>query len=160
MIIPATLDAGAARTSWRWPLTSTLPPLGALPTAPGLARAHVSAVLPGWQMGDLGDAAALVASELVTNALRASTTPAGGPCYVDGQMALIWVCLMSDWSRLLIEVHDQADGKPLMRDPGPDAETGRGLQMVDWMTSGRWGWNPKIGRPGKCVWAELHAEQD
>lgn len=152
MIVPAALD-----TNTRWPLLSTLPPLAALPTAPATARAHVNAALTGWQMDALADVAELVASELVTNALRASTMPAGGPGYADGRMALIWVCLMSDRSRLLIEVHDQAGGAPMMIAGDPDAETGRGLHLVHAMTGGDWGWNRKTARPGKCVWAVLRA---
>jgi hypothetical protein len=152
MIIPAALDTG---TRTGWPLVSTLPPLAALPTAPGVARAHVGAVLTGWQMGELSDLAQLLTGELATNALRASTTPAGGPCYVNGQMALIWICLMSDTSRLLIEVHDKVGGEPVMIDAAPDAESGRGLQMIDNLTGGEWGWQRKIGQHGKSVWAVL-----
>lgn len=151
MTAPAALDTG---TGARWPLVSTLPPLAALPTAPGTARAHVGAVLAGWGMGTLADLATLVVSELVTNALRESTMPAGGPRYVNGQMPLIWVCLLSDTYRLLLEVHDQADGEPVMIDAYPDAETGRGLQMIERLAE-QWGWNPKISQPGKCVWAVL-----
>jgi hypothetical protein len=152
VIIPAALDAG---TRAAWPLVSALPPLGALTTAPGAARAHVSAVLAEWQMGPVSDAAAVVASELTTNALRASTTPAGDARYVNGRMALIWMCLTADGSRLLIEVHDQADGVPAMKDAGLTAESGRGLQIVHAMTEGEWGWYPRAGQPGKCVWAAL-----
>jgi hypothetical protein len=152
MIIPSTLDTS---TCVRWPLVSTLPPLGALPSAPGAARAHVDIVLAEWQMGDLADTGKLVASELVTNAVKESTTPEGEPIYADRQMPLIWVCLLSDRSNLVIEVHDQARGWPVMQDAGPDAVSGRGLQMIDRLTGGQWGSNPKIGRPGKCVWAAL-----
>src|SRR5579875_592888 len=152
MIIPATLDR-STRTGW--PLVSTLPPLAALPTAPGTARAHVGAVLAHWQMSALADLAELIATELVTNALRASTTPAGGPCYVNGRVALIWVCLMSDGLRALIEVHDRAEGAPVLRDAGPYAETGRGLHLIDALTGGDWGWYSKRPQPGKCVWAVI-----
>lgn len=151
MTIPAALDAG---TRTGWPLVSSLPPLAALPTAPGTARAHVTAVLAGWKLDALAEAAQLVTSELVTNALRASTTPAGRPRYVNGRMALIWVCLMSDTSRTLIEVHDQAAGEPVIQAADPDAETGRGLQMVS-LLSEQWGWHPKIRQDGKCVWVLL-----
>ena len=152
MITPSTLDTS---TRARWPLASTLPPLGALPSAPGTARAHVDIVLAEWQMGNLADTAKLVASELVTNAVKESTTPEGDPIYANGQMPLIWVCLLSDRSNLMIEVHDQAGGWPVMQDAGPDAVSGRGLPMINALTGGQWGWNPKIGRPGKCVWALL-----
>ena len=61
----------------RWPLVSVLPPLGALTTAPASARAHIGAVLPGWHLADLTDVCQAVVSELATNALEASTGPAG-----------------------------------------------------------------------------------
>jgi hypothetical protein len=74
MIVPAALD-----TNTRWPLLSTLPPLAALPTAPATARAHVNAVLTGWQMDAQVDVAELVASELVTNALGRRARPRAAP---------------------------------------------------------------------------------
>jgi hypothetical protein len=86
MIIPAGLANG---TVTRWPLVSALPPLGALTSAPASARAHVGAVLPGWHLDDLTDACRAVVSELVTNALEASTGPTGELIYVDGRMPVI-----------------------------------------------------------------------
>ena len=123
----------------------------------GTIRAYVKVVLAVWGMGVLADVAELLASELVTNSLRASTTLAGVPSYVDGRMPLISVCLVAaaDRSRVRIEVYDQAAGEPLMKDDHPEAESGRGLQMVDLMTGGDWGWSPNIGQPGKRVWAVL-----
>ena len=76
MTVPGTLDTGIRA---RWPLASALPPLGALPSLPGTIRAHVDIVLAEWQMGDLADTAKLVASELVTNAVKEFTTPEGEP---------------------------------------------------------------------------------
>ena len=58
-----------------WPMSSVMPPLAALPTAPAVARAHVRATLATWRMGDLADAVELVVSELVANGVKAS---AGG----------------------------------------------------------------------------------
>ena len=154
MITPGTLDT---TTCASWPLMSTLPPLGALPSAAGTARAHVDIVLADWQMNDLADTAKLIVSELVTNAVNQSTTPAGEPRYMGGQMPLIWLCLLSDRSNLVIEVHDQAEGRPILQDADLDAMSGRGLAMVNTLTGGQWGWTPKIGQPGKCVWALLKA---
>jgi hypothetical protein len=45
--------------------------------------------------------------------------------------------------------------RPMMRNAGLEAESGRGLPMVNALTGGQWGWNPKIGRSGECVWAVL-----
>jgi hypothetical protein len=66
------------------------------------------------------------------------------------------VCLLSDGSRLLVEVHDQAFGVPVRRDAAVDAVSGRGLPMVHALTVGQWGWQIAApGKAGKCVWAAL-----
>ena len=46
-----------------WPLTSDLGPLGALPTAPRLARGFIGVVLNGWGLGSLIETTELVVSE-------------------------------------------------------------------------------------------------
>ena len=61
------------------------------------------------------DVCQAVVSELVTNALEASTGPAGELIYVDGRMPLIRLRLLSDGSRVLAEVWDQASGFPVPR---------------------------------------------
>jgi anti-sigma regulatory factor (Ser/Thr protein kinase) len=131
--------------------------MGALPSAPGTARAHVRAVLAGWRLAGLTAVGELVTSELTTNAVQASAGPAGGLRYVDGRMPVVRVCLLSDGARLLIEVWDQAAGLPALRPAGGDAEDGRGLHLVDALTGGRWGWQRGQG-PAKVVWAALTAE--
>ena len=87
--------------------------------------------------------------------LKASTGPGGRLLYVNGRMPVIRVCLLSDGSRLLVEVHDQALGVPVLRDAAVDAVSGRGLPMVHALTVGQWGWQIAPGEPGKCVWAAL-----
>jgi anti-sigma regulatory factor (Ser/Thr protein kinase) len=153
VITPSALANGTAA---RWPLVSAMPPLGALTTAPASARAHVHAVLPGWRLADLTDDCQAVVSELVTNAVQASTEPAGGPVYVGGRMAVVRLRLLSDGSRVLAEVWDQASGFPSPRRAPSDAEDGRGLQLVDALTRGRWGWQA-VSSQAKVVWAELSA---
>ena len=56
----------------QWPYHSFLP-LGALPGAIPCARLHTTAVLWEWGMEALAQPAELAVSELVTNAVRAST---------------------------------------------------------------------------------------
>jgi anti-sigma regulatory factor (Ser/Thr protein kinase) len=153
VITPSALANGTAA---RWPLVSAMPPLGALTTAPASARAHVGAVLPGWRLDDLTDDCQAVVSELVTNALEASTGPEGELIYVDGRMPVIRLRLLSDGLRLLAEVWDQAPGFPAPRRAASDTENGRGLQLVDALTRGRWGWQAVDSR-AKVVWAELAA---
>jgi anti-sigma regulatory factor (Ser/Thr protein kinase) len=140
-----------------WPLSSTLVPLAALPTASACARGHVESVLACWQMAELVEAAELVTSELVTNAVNASIREFGSPPYRDQQMAIIRLRLSSDWAHLLIEVWDMAAAPPIVRQTDTDDECGRGLQLVDALTD-RWGWHRIDGHPDKCVWAELRLE--
>jgi anti-sigma regulatory factor (Ser/Thr protein kinase) len=141
-----------------WPLTSSMPVMGALSTAPASARAHVRVTLSGWQLGEMTEFAEVVVSEAVTNAVNASTVRSGEPVYIGGRMAVIGLRLHSNRSRLLIEVYDQAPGRPVMKYVSADAESGRGLAMIDRLTGGRWAWHTVPGQPGKVVWSVLSAE--
>jgi Histidine kinase-like ATPase domain len=154
MIIPAGMTV-APRTAW--PLSCSMPPMAALVTAPGTARAYLASVLANWNLASLtGDGQAVV-SELVSNAVEASTI-AGRPVYLGGRIAVVRLALLSDGSRLVTEVYDQAPGQPVIREPTSDSEAGRGLLVITQLTRGRWGWSPLHGQPGKVVWAELATE--
>jgi hypothetical protein len=137
-----------------WPLASSMAPLGALPTAPACARVHVKNTLGEWRMTALADTAELVTSELVTNAVRASTDEHGHPIYVGGHMAVILVRLLADRTRLVLEVWDMAEAQPAARRVDADAESGRGLELVAALAA-NWGWKTVPDWPGKYVWAEL-----
>jgi anti-sigma regulatory factor (Ser/Thr protein kinase) len=136
-----------------WPLCYVLPPMGALPTAPRTARAHVSDVLGQWGPPHAKDTAVLVTSELVTNAVRQCHDPSGRPVYINGRLPVVQLSLFSDRERLLIAVYDQAPGTPEERHPGHHAETGRGLALIS--SLGHWDWYPVEG--GKVVRAILAA---
>jgi anti-sigma regulatory factor (Ser/Thr protein kinase) len=129
-------------------LSAALPPLAALGTAPGCARTFVASTLSLWGMDSLIDAAQLVISELVTNAVAASPPPT--VC-----AAVVGVRLAADAACLLIEVWDQAPGAPVIRQDAGLSETGRGLALVAAITAD-WGWRfaPGSGHT-KCVWAVL-----
>jgi hypothetical protein len=71
-------------------------------------------------------------------------------------MSVIRLRLLSDGMRVLIEVWGQAPGFPAPRGVPSDAEDGRGLQLVDALTRGRWGWQAVDVR-AQVVWAELAA---
>jgi hypothetical protein len=148
-----------------WPLFSGLGPLGALPTAPGMARGFTATVLGDWDMvgrGDLADSSAVVVSELATNVVDRVTAQHGDPVYLaDGRMALLWLRLMSDRSALRVEIWDNlppSAGFPVLRSPGAAGERGRGLAVVDGL-SRAWGWHPVPGSQAKCTWAVLDAGQ-
>lgn len=139
-----------------WPLISDLGPLGALPTAPRLARGFIDVVLTGWGLARLTDVTEVLVSELTTNVVQASTGPDGNPRYDDsGKLPLLWVRLLSDRSRLLVEVWDnlpEALGVPAIQHAKPDEESGRGLEMVEALSED-WGWENVPGWSGKRVWA-------
>jgi anti-sigma regulatory factor (Ser/Thr protein kinase) len=143
-----------------WLLSSDLGPLGALPTAPSLSRGFVDVTLGDWGLDGLADVAELLVSELSTNVVRAATSSDGTPRYdADGKLPLLWIRLLSDGSRLTIEVWDTVPavlGAPIARHPEPDEESGRGLEIIE-MLAEDWGWETVPGWSGKKVWAVLKA---
>jgi hypothetical protein len=152
VIIPGTLDASRRPA---WPLASSLPPLAPFDSVPSVARAHVGVMLTGWRLGGPAKDGEAVVSELAANAIEASVGPDGNPRYLDGgQMPLVTLRLFSDGITLLVEVHDQAPGQPLLLNADA-AERGRGLTLVHALTRGQWGWHWTPG--GKVVWAALSA---
>jgi Uma2 family endonuclease len=151
VITAGTVDA---RRRAAWPLSSALPPMGADFSLPAIARGHVAVTLTSWQLSALTDAGEVIASELVTNAVKASTEPETKPVHILDQVPLVRLVLLSDGSRVLIKVFDQAGGQPVMKRVKGYAETGRGLLLVRTLSS-QWGWYPVPGADFKCVWAEL-----
>jgi hypothetical protein len=147
---PATLTRPA------WPVAYAVPPIGALPTAPRLARAVVRSTLGLWGLQDMAEVAETLTSELVTNALNASTDRQGQPQYDDdGRLLTIGLVLRTDSARLRIEVWDRAEGEPVQKTPGELDVAGRGLAMVDFWTRFNWGWAPRNAQAWKHVYAEL-----
>jgi hypothetical protein len=163
--LPAARSAPSPRRPWPgmhpWPLFSALGPVGALPTAPGLARAFTAMTLGGWDLArvsDLGEVSALVASELVTNVVRLAADGDGSPRYqADGRLTELWLRLMSDRALLQVEVWDNlpaSAGVPSVRRPGHEDEHGRGLAIVGNL-SHSWGCDQIPGLQAKSVWALL-----
>jgi anti-sigma regulatory factor (Ser/Thr protein kinase) len=131
-----------------WPLNDTLV-LGALADAVPSARAHLRKLLRQWGHAELEEDASVVISELVTNAVAASAElrPAVAP-------VLMW--LGSDRRRVLAAVADASPRPPMRLKLGQVAERGRGLALVEALSS-RWGWHPaSITGLTKFVWAEWH----
>ncbi len=78
------------------------------------------------------DAAELLVSELVTNAVRFSGDPARPLRYSERASAgLISLSLRHFLEGLLIEVFDRDANPPVLSDADLDAENGRGLMLVD-----------------------------
>jgi Histidine kinase-like ATPase domain len=133
--------------------------LGALPTAVPCARLHTRQVLWEWHLDVLSEAAELIVSELVTNAVRASAGLTGSRRagrWVPGTPPVrLW--LASDRHRVLIQVWDASDRHPAPQHPGPEAESGRGLLLVASL-SAEWGSYPPERSTGKVVWAIVAPE--
>ncbi|HEX3922039.1 MAG TPA: ATP-binding protein [Streptosporangiaceae bacterium] len=129
----------------RWPLQTHLE-LAALPSAVPCARGHVRSVSREWGLSGLADDAELLVSELITNAVRASgrLTTTGPP------VVRLW--LACDQISLLVQVWDGDEAMPIRHDAGPDAESGRGLLLVNSLGKD-WGAYRSVG--GKVVWVLL-----
>lgn len=128
-----------------WPLRDFIE-LGSLPSAVPCARYHSRRVLREWRLGELTDSAELLISELMTNAVTANRSAS------IGSSVRLW--LLADPVRLLILVQDDSPQPPIPTVPGTDAERGRGLLLVDAVSS-RWDWYvPSVGS-GKVTWALL-----
>jgi len=119
--------------------------LAPLPGAIPCARLHAVHVLHEWGLRELADDAALVVSELMTNAADASVVLPERPP--------IALCLLASEKLLRIEAWDQSPLSVEPRDAGTDAECGRGLTVVA-AISNRWG-SKRTGYQRKVVWAEL-----
>ncbi|MFI1653657.1 SpoIIE family protein phosphatase [Streptomyces sp. NPDC020472] len=114
--------------------TWTLP---ADPAVVAEARAHVLSQLSRWDLDELAFTTELVASELVTNAIRY----AGGPI----SLRLIRT------ATLICEVSDGSSTQPRMRRAHATEEGGRGLFLIAQLAD-RWG--SRYTRTGKTIWTE------
>jgi anti-sigma regulatory factor (Ser/Thr protein kinase) len=118
------------------------------PSALPAARAHAQRILSEWGLGpQLSEYVALCLSELVTNAIQASAVlrPVAPPVHVG---------LVHERRWLLLAVADASPRFPLLLSADRDAVSGRGLAIVEALST-NWGWHP-AGWPGlvKVVWAE------
>ena len=136
-----------------WPLLSHVE-LRALPASVRSARLHTQCILQRWQLGGLADTAELLVSEIMTNAVRASTLMADQQRETGqaprAQLLRLW--LTSDQRSVLIQVWDSDHHRPVRKDVGPDAEAGRGLLLIETLST-QWGWYAPAEQGGKIVWA-------
>jgi anti-sigma regulatory factor (Ser/Thr protein kinase) len=117
--------------------------------APALARARARVLLAEWGVPGDGDGIELVITELVTNAVRATRGMRGENPLVAHRLTRVAP------TTVLIEVWDNAPGEPRLIPAVPaDAESGRGLYLVDELSSHRWGWQ-RSEAWWKLVWAHV-----
>jgi amino acid transporter/anti-sigma regulatory factor (Ser/Thr protein kinase) len=107
------------------------------PAAVGGIRTAISKQLRDWDLDDLAFSSELIASELVTNAIR----------YVGGP---IQVRLIRDRT-LICEVSDTGHTTPNLRHAASDDEGGRGLFIIAQMTHQ---WGTRYTPTGKTIWTE------
>ena len=117
------------------------------PAAARRARQLTRTTLTRWGLPHLTDDAETIATELTTNALNSATTPRG-------TLPAIIFAIHRRPGQLRLLVWDNGPGQPHPAQPGPDAETGRGLAIVAALSS-QWGWWPTPNSGGKVVWSAL-----
>jgi anti-sigma regulatory factor (Ser/Thr protein kinase) len=143
--VPPFSDAQGNGFGDRWPLQSYLE-LGALSGAVPCARLHARQILWEWHLTGLSDSAELLVTELVTNAVKISRE----------QPVRLW--LLTDRTRLMILVWDSSPLPPVRMSSGDDDENGRGLLLVETIST-QWNWYfPPLEKGGKVVWALIRPE--
>ena len=120
--------------------------LPARATSVPAARRWMAALLTTWglveALGEAADVAALLLSELATNALLHGRS--------DFEVTVSW-----DGAVLHVEVADESVHGPVRTRFSTTAATGRGMTLVDEL-SRRWGVEARDG--GKAVWFEVEAD--
>jgi anti-sigma regulatory factor (Ser/Thr protein kinase) len=116
-----------------------LPPL---PASVKRARRFVSDALSEIGIGETADDAALVVSELVTNAVVHAGTD-------------ITVRVMSQGRGARVEIVDGSPEMPGLRIPNAGARSGRGLLLVEHFTAQ---WGVERTSSGKVVWFDVRQE--
>ena len=115
------------------------------PAAAGEARSQVRAAIRDWEAPVDPDVAVLLASELVTNAIMHETG------------ANITLGIRCFRGRLRVDVYDTSRSFPVVTAAEGDAETGRGLMLVDTLAT-EWGFYRTPA--GKAVYFMLGADGD
>jgi two-component sensor histidine kinase len=111
------------------------------------ARRFVRLTLGRWGMADY--VPCLVASELVTNAIRYGST-------ADDEVTLRLD--IADDGALWVEVQDSTSDMPRVQMADPTAESGRGLFVIETLAR-HWGVRPLANNAGKVVFAVLTPEE-
>lgn len=136
-VLALSTPAGSAvdrPASYRWmpPQSSSVP----------LARAWVEGLLRGWGVPMAGvHNAALVLSEMATNACRQSQEP-----------FRLHLAVEREPREIVVEVFDHSDRLPRLATSDATRTEGRGLQVVDQLSVG---WGVREEHDGKSVWARL-----
>jgi anti-sigma regulatory factor (Ser/Thr protein kinase) len=109
------------------------------PSGPAQARAAVSARAEQLGLGETCDDVVLLASEMVTNAVRHAAPP-------------VRLEIAAGNDDVVVAVTDGSSGLPAPRPADPEAEGGRGMLLVDLLSADH---GVRIDPPGKAVWARV-----
>ena len=147
--VPPTHDRGTDMTG-KWPVRDFLE-LGALPGAVPSARLHARQIVWEWALTPLTEPVEQVVSELITNSVAAARAMP--------QIESVRLWLLSDMRKIVVLVWDANPQPPALIEAGDDAESGRGLFLVQ-AFSERWGSYPTPQMGGKVVWALCGSNTD
>ncbi len=123
-------------------------PLMADRAAVAAARRVVEDAIHAWRVPVDADAALLLTSELVTNAVTHGTQAAG---------TFVLLTVVCEPASLRVDVHDGSGNLPVVDEAPDDAETGRGLLLVTSL-SAEWGFYRTPA--GKAVYFTLEFSRD
>src|SRR5215472_3829433 len=102
--------------------------LTALPSAVPWARRVMRHMLHEWQVQSMADPAALLVSELVTNAVEASAGRTGRD---HDKLPMIGLGIRLTAASLVLEVWDANPLRPVPQEPDIAGDRGRGLLLID-----------------------------
>ena len=150
-LLPGALLHGARRPGALLPAARwSCRHIGSSPRDAGLAcrsaREFTGQTLRGWGLPVLAEDAAVIVSELVTNALLHGCARGAAADQVE---LLLW----RRAGQMVCAVTDPGPQPPVLVSAAPLAEAGRGLQVVQAL-SVTWGWT-RLGGRRKMVWAAL-----
>ena len=108
------------------------------------ARRFVLGALANWQLDSLADTAALLTSEVVTNAILHARTP-------------VEVVVRRLRRGVAVEVSDGSRRQPRVRRAAADATNGRGIALLEQLAST---WDVTVHRAGKTVQFTVTGDRD
>jgi anti-sigma regulatory factor (Ser/Thr protein kinase) len=148
LLSPGARPPGALLPAARWVCHRTFSGQLEMGLAARAAREFTGQILQGWGLLVLADDAAVIVSELVTNAQRHGGRAVNGAAH-EGIELILW----RRSGQVVCAVTDPGFGAPVPVQPDPFGEAGRGLHVVQALSS-TWGWT-RLGGSRKAVWAAM-----
>jgi anti-sigma regulatory factor (Ser/Thr protein kinase) len=141
-------DWAVGRAGWAaGPLVATRTP-APVASSVASARAFTLRTLRRWGAADCAEDVSMIVSELLTNAVRHAVPE------VPRAISPIRIGLLHPGPCVLCAVADPSDRLPVLREADGQAESGRGLHVVESL-SASWGYCPVRDAHGKVVWATV-----